>query len=36
MGDQAAVIFLLTIPVGIGVGIMLAGVAFYRRDPRAR
>ena len=36
MGDQATVIFLLAIPVGIGVGIILAGAAFYRRDPRFR
>lgn len=33
--DQAAIIFLLTIPVGIGVGLVLAGAAFRRWDPRA-
>ena len=36
VGDQAAVIFLVTIPAGIAVAIVLAGVAFRRWDPRAR
>ncbi len=33
--DQSAVIFLLTVPAGIGVGLVLAGAAFRRWDPRA-
>lgn len=33
--DQSAVIFLLTLPIGIGVGLVLAGAAFRRWDPRA-
>jgi hypothetical protein len=33
--DPSAVILLLTLPVGIGVGLVLAGAAFRRWDPSA-
>jgi hypothetical protein len=33
--DQPAIIFFLTIPAGVGVGLVLAGAAFRRWDPRA-
>jgi hypothetical protein len=33
--DQSGIIFLLTIPAGIAVGLVLAGAAFRRWDPRA-
>jgi hypothetical protein len=35
-GDQPELVFLLTIPAGIAVGFILAGLAFRRWDPRAR
>lgn len=34
--DQSAVIFLLTIPLGIAAGLVLAGGAFRRWDPRSK
>lgn len=33
--DQAAVIFILTVPVGVSIGLIVAGLAFRRWDPRA-